>query len=421
MINGGIATGAQMGQSPQAKPGKESLMDKFKRQPPIRKLLIVAVIAAMVFYVLDDEEAQKKPAPQPKTAAEKADRSFDALPPEKKQFVLNTYQLALDNYKNGQNEQAIRNVDQILEILPGGYREAIMTKDYAKRAIEIKRANEEERRRKEQEEKTRAEVAELVTKAQTLVEAGKDNEAKAVFAQILEKDPENPTVLRLRQEMEERDQKRKAELDAQQSREAKRKSLEAILKEARALFNAGKYYSCIEKLEDAPAIFAGNPKELAQAKALMARARQTLKEKARPHLDAANNAMIAGDYTTARDAYFRALKVDSRNAEAKKGLAKIKDILHDRAKKIYTEGVIAESLSDFKSATARYRECLNQSMPEDIYYGRCLRKTKRFEMINRDPATPGGSLDRGGMAPGPREGEEADPQMPKLPGDGGSQ
>ena len=55
------------------------------------------------------------------------------------------------------------------------------------------------------------EAEDLLAKIKALQDEGKDNEAKDMFARILEKDPENPAILRLRQQMEERehDKKRK--------------------------------------------------------------------------------------------------------------------------------------------------------------------------------------------------------------------
>lgn len=383
---------------------KETLLDKFKRQPLPRKILIVLVLFGVIYLALDEDPAPKKSVKKEESkSVDKVEVAYNALPPEKKQFIDNTYQLALDLYKNQQFERALFEAQKILDILPSGYKDTKDIKAYAEKAIEIEKSKAEERRRKEEEERIKKEVAELVAEAQVLVDKGEDAKAREVFSKVLERDPENPTVLRLSQLIEEREQQRKIEEENRRDREKRKKELEALLEEGRKLFAAGKYYEVMERMQDAPAIGYNDATLLGKAKTLIAKARQTLKDKTQPYLDKAQGAFAAGDYPVARDAYLSALKVDPRNAAAKEGLGKIREILHERAKKIYTDGIIAESVSDYATAKSKFRECLQQSMPDDVYRGRCERKSKRLKMLG---APQGGDPE---TAPG-----SADPQMPSL-------
>ena len=385
-------------------PKKETLIDKFKRQPKNRQIMIGAAIGLVVLMIFSqDEDVTKKETKKAPAVAEKVDASFASLPNEKKQFVINTYQLAFDNYSQKEYEKAAYEIDKILAILPGGYKQAKEIKGYAQKSIEIVKAAEEERRRKEAEEKLRIEVGSLVAKATALVEkGGKEAEVKEVFAQVLERDPDNATILRLRQQLEERETKAKEEAELAKETEFKKKQLETFLREGRDLLKAGKYYEVMEKMEEAPVIFARDEQMLNEAKGMIVEAKSLLKGKIRPHLEVARAAMSESNFQSARDAYYKTLKIDDRNVEAKIGLGKIKDVLHERSKRIYTDASIAEGISDYKSARTKYKECLDSAMREDIYFGRCSRKFKRFEMIDRGTAsdpTPGGS----------------DPQMPSLP------
>jgi len=393
---------------------KETLLDKFKRQPPIRKLLIGGVVGLVVFMAMfgdEEEDPKKKKANDKKPAANasKADVSFSSLPPEKQQFVMNAYQQAFDHYKNQQPEQAILQVDRLLGVIPTGYKDAIDIKQYSEKAIQIKKSIEDEKKRKELEEKLREEVAELVAKAQAAVDKGNDEEAKQIFGQVLEKDPDNPTIMRLRQQLEEKEQRKRAEEEEARERAFKLQALKTVLKEARDLLKAGQYYDCMDKLDNAPSIFAGHPDLIAEARDIVKQAKATLYAKVKPHVDAGNAAFGQGDYTTARDAYYRAVKIDPRNQQARSGLNKIRDILHDRSKRIYTDAVIAESVSDYRAALDKFRQCFATSMRDDVYYGRCFRKMKRFEMIERNGATADASPSLSPVA-------GSDPLPPALPG-----
>lgn len=391
--------GAIPGLSPDGPKKKETLLEKFRRQPPLRKVIIVAVIA-LVLFTLSQEEEAKKPAPKPTANAVKGDPQFEALPPEKKQFVMNTYRMAYDLYKNKDYERARYEAQKILEIIPSGYLDTKELKAYAEKQLEIIKAEEEEKRRKAAEEALRKKIADLVAKAEELTIDGKYDEAKIVFGQILEIDPENPTVMRLRQQIEDIEAKRKAEEEARREKEFKRKMLEGTIREARELYQSGRYYDAIDKLADAPVIFAEDSKLLEQAKQIISDSKQALRDKAAPHLAEARTAMSEENFKVAREAYNKALKIDYKNSEAKKGLEKIRQILHERSKRIYTDAVIAEGVSDFKMARAKYKECLDGAMPGDIYHGRCQRKFKRLEYIDRSIAS---------------EPAATDPKMPTLP------
>ena len=53
-------------------------------------------------------------------------------------------------------------------------------------------------------------------------------------------------------------------------------------------------------------------------------------------------------------------------------------MLHERAKAIYTEAVLAESYSDFATAKAKFQECLKAAPPGDSYHDRAERKLSYY-------------------------------------------
>jgi hypothetical protein len=76
--------------------------------------------------------------------------------------------------------------------------------------------------------------------------------------------------------------------------------------------------------------------------------------------------------------YARALAIDPSYGPAAQGLDRVRKTLHERAKVIYTEAVLAESYSDFDTAKAKYKEIVNLSPSDDIYYERATRKLGRY-------------------------------------------
>lgn len=368
-------------------PSKEGrLIDRFKKQPLPRKIIILCIVFLVMFYAMDEEKPKKKITANRDPAALSADAAFKALPAEKRQFVKNTYQLAFDLFKGKQYERSVYEVDKLLAVLPNGYKDAFDIKNYAIRALEIQKANEEEQRRKDAEEKLRKEISELVLQAEELVKAEKDAEAKEIFAKVLEKDPDNGTILRLRQIIEEREHLRQVQAEAKRDLEFKEKQFLLILQQARELLKKGDFYGSMDKAEEANVLFSTDEKKSKQALALSKKARLALQAKLDPFLTEGRQALANQEWTKARDAFHKALDVDSKNEIAKQGLETVRAQLREIARKIYIDGIVAESISDYALAKTKFKECIAQSVAEDLYYGRCMRKYKRLEMIGRNVA-----------------------------------
>lgn len=400
--------------TPEKKESK-SLLNKLPK--PVR-MIVVAVIAIIASLVLFTDSS--KPKKSTKTGVvSKENVAFEKLPAEKKQFVINTYQLAMDLYKNQEFERALFEINKVLEILPQGYKDALDLKSYAEKAIEIEKSKEDEKKRKEEQAKVAQQVADLLVQLEQLVKDKKELAAKEVLSQIFELDPENAAALRLKQELDELLQKTKMDEEERMNQEEKRRILQNLIEEGKALFKKGRYYEVIDKMITAPDTGSTDQKLLNKAAQLIKQSKQALKNKVRPHLDAASAAMQAEDYPKARDEYYKALKIDYKNSEAKAGLVKIREILHRRSQQIFTQAIMAESVSDFETARGLFRECLVQSMPDDVYYGRCFRKLERYRVL--DKGDQSSEQRQVASESGTVKGVGSDPEMPKFDSNGGSQ
>lgn len=365
---------------------KESLLAKFRRQNPVRRAIIMIVLAMLFYLYLEEDKKTQKRGPASKVSSEADNAAFNALPAEKKQFVVNTYQFAFDLYTQEKYEESLYEIRKVLQILPNGYKQSKDIESYALKAIEQISEKAEARRKKEAEEKVREEVAALVAQAEEFVDKGMYADARNIFAQILERDPENPTVQRLKQAIDQKEEQARLEEEAKRERLARKETLQALLDEGNALLKKKKYYEAIAKMEDVPVAGYQDEAMLNEAERIVSEAKRRLIEDVKPHLDAASQAMLDGDLAKARDQYLKALEVDYKNAVAKTAIDGIRKTLYERAKRIYTEALIAEGISNFREARAKFKQCLEIAMPDDIYHGRCTRKFKRFELLDRNIA-----------------------------------
>ena len=369
---------------------RESLLAKFRRQNPVRRVSILIGLAMLFYLGLElDKEPGKGRSPASKVENEAGNAAFNALPPEKKQFILNTYDFAFDLYTQEKYEEALYEIRKVLQILPNGYKQSKDVEAYALKAIDQIAEKAERKRKQEAEEKVRAEVASLVTQAEEAVAADKIGEARGLFAQILERDPENPTVARLKDEIEQKEEQKRVAEAARREKLAKKETFQALLDEGQKLLRQKKYYEAIDKMNEAPLMGYQDEGMLNEAKQIASEARRRLREDVKPFLEDAVRAMASGDMAKARDGYMAALRIDARNKTARAALDGIKKMLFERARRIYTEGLIAEGVSSYREARSKFKECLDIAMPDSVYHGRCSRKFKRFELLDRHVA--GGS------------------------------
>ncbi len=389
----------------------KSLLAKLPKSARLALVAVVALIAVLMLFS-DDSKSKKSKKANTNVSVKDGD-AFNKLPEEKKQFVINTYQMAMDFYKNLEYERALFEINKVLEILPGGYKDSLDLKGYAEKAIEIQKSKDDEKKRKEEQQKVAQQVADLIAQLEKLVKEKKVAEAKEIISQVFELDPENATALRLKQELEELLQKSKLEEEEKLNQEEKRRVLENIINEGKVLFKKGKYYEVMDKMIHAPDTGCTDQKLLNKAAQLIQQSKQALKNKVKPHLEAAKTAMSVQDYVKARDEFFKALKIDYKNAEAKKGISEIREILHRRSQQLYTQAIMAESVSDFEGSRNLYKECLIQAMPDDIYYGRCHRKLQRFRVLDKGDQPSERQVASDPIQP-QSSSAGADPQMPTV-------
>ena len=119
---------------------------------------------------------------------------------------------------------------------------------------------------------------------------------------------------------------------------------------------------------------------------------QTIAAEREPLLEKAKQLEQDGKLNEAYRIYQKVLEVDPMEDEAPAGMKRIKGVLTDRAKHIYTEGVFAESYGDMEAAEKKFREVLESVPKEDEYYEKAESKLKKLTVFKRAGSPEGGSL-----------------------------
>ena len=100
----------------------------------------------------------------------------------------------------------------------------------------------------------------------------------------------------------------------------------------------------------------------------------SIRELREPHLRHARELEKNGELAPAFKEFQTATEVDPPHPDGWAGMDRIRDVLTERAKIMYTEAVIAESYSDFKTAYTKYNEILKMAPEGTLYFQRAQRK-----------------------------------------------
>lgn len=358
----------------------KSLVEKFKNLPPRRKLIYMLLGAGLLWVLLD--ETPETPPPQAKKET-KADQktagkpTFETLTPEQQKFVQSQHSLAFDLYRNKEYDKALFEIRKIFALVED-YKDSREIERYSLEGQRKLEALKEEQKRREEEARVKALVTQLVAQAEELMKAKKYAEADALFPEILAVDPDNAQVAQWKKEIENYLDEQKQAEEAARIREELNKTAWGVYAKAKKLHDKGKYLSAINAYRQVAAVGAPSKSVNAKAREGIDECEEQITAMTGPLLEDAQSAEKSEKYIEAYKLYEKARKIDPRNKASYQGMGRISDILHERAKVIYTEAVLAESYSDFKTAKEKFQQCLDATPEGDEYHERAMRKIKRY-------------------------------------------
>ena len=369
----------------------KSLVGKFKvawNDPTKRKKIIYGLVGVVVLWVVFGDN----PSPPPKEKGKEDAVSKEAeakvtekvagkpkviLSPEEEEFVASHYELAKKLIETGKYSEALFELDAVRSKDPE-YKNTVLLMQAAKSGLaqmeEVARKQREETERKIRAQK----IKELLVKAQEATANRNVAVAEAIFAQILEMDPENFDVPSLKNELDawKKEQERIALEKAQKEADRKRKVNE--LKPGEKYFLKKEWHNAISKLEDFLRIDDMDEDLVQKATEMLNTSRGNLKAETSPRLGKARSLKEGQDLKGAYEQYSEVLQIDPANEEALNEMNEIREVLHVRAQKIYRDAIISESLSLFNEAKEKLQEVKQISPTDSEYYKKADDKLKEY-------------------------------------------
>ncbi len=378
----------------------ESLAQKFRNrwQSMNRRQQIIygtAIIGAV--WLLTTEEPEEKKvivnngAPK-KSAVKKKEEgkqgvsgpSFDSLSASQKSYVDTQYQLAFDLYKNREYDQCLLELEKIF-VLIQDYKNAREIAAFAREGKRKLEQIEEERKRKEQERQTQLKLQSLVEQAGHLMDRKSYKEAEALFPEIELIQPENVAVNEWRKQIIAENERIATEETERKRMNDLHQKAEKDFKDAVSLETQKKYYEALDRFDEILSRNLTNQKLIDAIKFEVSKVENKIDEEKEPVLTQGKQMEKEGKLSDAYRAYSKTLEIDPMDEEAPAGMSRIKDVLTDRAKRIYTEAVFAESYGDFDTAEKKFREVLDVVAKDNEYYSKAESKLKKLTVFKKAP------------------------------------
>ncbi len=353
----------------------------FKTLPPKQKVIVLIVMLGLAFLVLgEDSKPAKKPAKKAGVTASTGVpgvKTFEQLTPEQKRYVEAQHALGFDHYRNRDYDKALFEIRKIFALIPD-YKDAREIERYAVEGKRKLEALEEEKRKKEEEERLKAKIAELTAELRELMAKKAYLQAEELFVQILALDPDNAQVAAWKKEIEDfKEAERLKEQERQVQAEINKRAWDMVA-EGIALKKQGKCHSAIEVFSKVNDIGATDKGPVVKASSMSKACRAFIASKRDPVLAQAKQLEEAGELAKAFQLYKQATRIDPPHRAGYEGMNRIRGVLHERSKTMYTEAIVAESYSDFDTAKKKYEDILTVAPEDDIYYERAKRKLARY-------------------------------------------
>ena len=376
-----------LGQVVEDAPQEKSIIKRVMKDEQMRKKVIygiVALIAAWVF--LEEEEPVKAPAPKAKTSKEK-ERPKKEAPPIKGQIVLSEdqrralsaqYEIGKEHYNNGRYREALQELQKVAAVDPQFNSSLQSLIALSKEGLAKLEEKEKERIAAEQAAIRKAKVKELLEKAREYTKERQIESAQTVFNDIMTLEPENLEVPRLKRELEnwQRD-KEKAEQEVIRKKQERDAKVEK-LKPSKSLYLQKEWFRAISKLEEFLRIKDMDEDLTTEATEMLKVSREELSSAVSPLTGKAKSLMEGQDLKGAYEVYQQILRIDPSNTEALNQMGDIKEQLSNRARKIYREAIISESLSLFQDAKEKYQEVQQISPVDSEYYKKATEKLRDY-------------------------------------------
>jgi len=373
------ALGGEIAQAQQEK----SIIKRIWKDDKQRKKLIYGIVIAGLAYTFlapEGDDSEKKPQVVKKEQPKKEviDPNKKVLTPEQREQLSRYYQFGRKHFLEGRYREAIEEFEKIIKVDPNFNDNVASQLALAKEGLRKIEENERKKQQELEEAERKKRVEELLQEAREFVKDRRIELAESRFSEIALIDPDNIEVPRLKLDIEnwKKDIARKELEEAQ--KKAERSAKVQKLQPGKTLFSQKEWFKAVAELEKFLKIEDMDDDLRKEGETMYDTAKSELTSTVNPLLGKARSLVEGQDLKGAYETYYQILKIDPSNAEALNQTTDIKDQLTNKARKIYREAIISESLSLFQDAKEKFQEVQQISPVDSEYYKKATEKLKNY-------------------------------------------
>lgn len=378
------ALGGVVGEEPQEKSIiKRIWKDEAKRKKAIYAAVIL--VGAWVMFGGDDSNTpQQSTKKNPKKATSKTvekpsiTKSGKVLSEDEKRSLSARYEIGKNHFNNGRYREALDELNKIAAVDPNfnsNLQSLIaLSKEGLSRLEKLEKDKQEQMAAEEKKKK----IKDLLEKAREYTKERRIELANETFNEISKLDPENMEVPKMKMELDDwQKEKARKELEEASKKKAREDKVEK-LKPGKILFLQKEWFKAVGKLEDFLKIKDMDEDLIKEASEMLKTSKEEINSAVAPLQGKAKSLMEGQDLKGAYEVYQQILKIEPSNAEALNMVVEIRDQLSVKARKIYREAIISESLSLFQDAKEKFQEVQQISPVDSDYYKKATEKLKDY-------------------------------------------
>ena len=369
-------------------PEEKSLIKRIWKDDKKRKNVIIGAVLLVGAWVMFGDESSTPPATpikKGKKATPKAEEKAvinktngKKISEEEKRSLSARYEIGKNHFNNGRYRDALDELLKISAVDPN-FNSSLQTLiSLSKEGLGKLEEQEKKRVAEQAAAEKKIKVKDLVLKATGFVKDRRVEMAQDIFNEIAKIDPENIEITKMKLELEDwQKEKLRKELEEASKKKAREDKIEK-LKPGKSLFLQKEWFKAIGKLEDFLKVKDMDEDLTKEASDMLKASKDEINSAVAPLIGKAKSLMEGQDLKGAYEVYQQILKVEPSNAEALNQVVDIKEQLSNKARKIYREAIISESLSLFQDAKEKFQEVQQISPVDSDYYKKATDKLRDY-------------------------------------------
>ena len=372
-----------LGEAVSKDPEEKSIIKRIWKNPDSRKKAIYAAVGLVLAWVMFDTDDKPKVVTPKKTTKKETvatvnKTSQKTLSEEQRRSFSALYEIGKDHYQNGRYREALSELQKIAAVDPNFNSSLQSLISLSKEGLSKIEEEEKKRQAEIQSAERKAKVKELIETAREYTKDRRVDLAYKVFNEITQLEPENLEVTRMKLELEDwQKEKQRKELEEATKKKEREDKVEK-LKPGRQLYLQKEWFKAISKLEDFLRIKDMDDDLTTEASEMLKVSRDELNSAVAPLVGKAKSLHEGQDLKGAYEVYQQILRIEPSHPESLNQVGEIREQLANRARKIYREAIIAESLSLFQDAKEKYQEVQQISPVDSDYYKKASEKLKDY-------------------------------------------